>query len=728
MTTPTRKATFGALLILAALAVTGRSHTEASDDCLACHEDASLTMTRGGRSIRLHVDPAMLRGSTHSELSCTDCHSGIDLDELPHGAAPVDCLGCHDDSSEAHTFHPPELRGEGPDAVFSCSTCHGAHAIAPLDDETSGLRSRHQIEACGACHEPVVEQYSGSEHGRSFAAGQPGAPSCLDCHRRPVSNAHPGGGSAEHKILQEKLCLSCHLDDPEVRARMTPEAGFISAYEGSVHGLALLNGVAAAATCVDCHGSHEMRRGLEPESRVSRPHIPGTCGTCHVEILETYNASVHGAAVAHGNPDAPVCTDCHSEHNIRAHLDPDSPVAPGNVSLLVCSPCHTSVRLSEKYGIASDRFRTFSDSYHGLALRGGAIEVANCASCHGAHDILPLSDASSSIHKDNLAATCERCHPGANERFTVGDVHVAVNGADTPLLYWIATAYVALIVLVVGGMLVHNILDFVRKAAKRLRIRHGREIEEAHGGSMRYLRMTLSERIQHATLLISFTLLVVTGFMLHYPEAWWVVALRRLNDDLFELRSLLHRVAGAAMIVASVYHLIYVSVTARGHAFLRDILPRRDDLRDLLAMMGYYLGLSRHRPRFGRFGYVEKSEYWALVWGTFLMGATGVILWFENTFIGLLTKLGWDVARTVHFYEAWLATLAILVWHIYYVVFNPEVYPMNTAWITGTLSEAEMAEEHPLELEALRKKQREEEARAREAARASGEGDDGGSS
>ena len=110
----------------------------------------------------------------------------------------------------------------------------------------------------------------------------------------------------------------------------------------------------------------------------------------------------------------------------------------------------------------------------------------------------------------------------------------------------------------------------------------------------------------------------------------------------------------------------------------------------------------RSEPRFERFSYIEKSEYWALVWGTILMGATGAILWFDNTFIGLLTKLGWDVARTVHYYEAWLATLAIIVWHLYFVIFNPDVYPMNLAWWKGTLTEREMLEEHPLELERLK--------------------------
>jgi hypothetical protein len=94
----------------------------------------------------------------------------------------------------------------------------------------------------------------------------------------------------------------------------------------------------------------------------------------------------------------------------------------------------------------------------------------------------------------------------------------------------------------------------------------------------------------------------------------------------------------------------------------------------------------------------------------------------------MFSKLGWDVARTIHFYEAWLATLAIIVWHLYYVIFNPDAYPMNLAWITGTLSEAEMDEEHPLELQAIRRKQEEQRRleEANEPAQGDGPGGDGG--
>jgi cytochrome b subunit of formate dehydrogenase len=134
--------------------------------------------------------------------------------------------------------------------------------------------------------------------------------------------------------------------------------------------------------------------------------------------------------------------------------------------------------------------------------------------------------------------------------------------------------------------------------------------------------------------------------------------------------------------------------------------------------MKYNLGMSNRKPSLGRFSYVEKSEYWALVWGTVVMSVTGIILWFDNTFLGILTKLWWDVAGTIHYYEAWLATLAIIVWHFYFVIFNPDTYPINLAFWKGTLTEEEMAEEHPLELNEIKRQEMLEELRKAEELRA----------
>jgi cytochrome b subunit of formate dehydrogenase len=289
----------------------------------------------------------------------------------------------------------------------------------------------------------------------------------------------------------------------------------------------------------------------------------------------------------------------------------------------------------------------------------------------------------------------------------VGKVHVSpetARGEDgsEPILYLISTLYVALILVVIGGMALHNALDFGKKIRRKLAIQKG-VIEEEYIAHRLYLRMTVHERLQHAVLVISFTALVVTGFMLRYPEAWWVVGIRNLSVSAFEWRSLIHRIAGVIMLASGVWHFWYLAFTARGRRLFLDLLPRKRDLTDPFAVLKYNVGLAPAKPAFGRFSYIEKAEYWAMMWGTILMGITGAILWFDNLSMGLVTKLGFDISRTIHFYEAILATLAIVVWHFYFVIFNPDVYPMNLSWLTGRMSEKEMLDEHPAQLAELKR-------------------------
>ncbi|HLF13813.1 MAG TPA: cytochrome b/b6 domain-containing protein [Bacteroidota bacterium] len=691
-----------ALLFAAFWILSGPARAQSRDDCLACHSDTSLTTERNGAQVPLFVDAAVLGRSPHKKLVCTACHPGFDPAEMPHrkNIRPVECLTCHKGAELKHRFHPQlaQAIARKEEPSVSCKDCHGTHNVISPKEKESPFNRANISEGCGQCHGDVVEQFAASAHGGAFAAGVKGAPECLGCHGHDITPAsHPDNGVGM-KLAQERLCLTCHLDNPDVRARTSPSAGFIAAYEQSVHGRALMNGNDRAPNCVDCHGSHQMAKGYDPAAKVSKLNIAGTCSKCHGEIADVYNQSAHGVAVQKGVVDAPTCTDCHGEHTILKHTDPKSPVARQNLSAQVCSPCHSSVALSTKYGIESDRFKTFSDSYHGLAIRGGSVEVANCASCHGTHNIKSSADSTSMISKANLAGTCGSCHPGANERFTIGRVHVDESSrTEEPMLYWIATAYILLIVLTIGGMLAHNALDFVKKSRRKLMIRRGL-IPHPYTSHELYPRMSKNERVQHAALLLSFMTLVVTGFMLRFPEVWWVQWIRALSDSVFDTRSLIHRVAGVVMLAASFYHVWYVFFTVPGRRLIFDMLPRRQDAKDAIAMMKYNLGLSGTRPLFDRFCYIEKAEYWALLWGTSVMGVTGLIMWFDNTFIGLLTKLGYDVARTIHYYEAWLATLAVIVWHFYFVIFNPDVYPLNVAFWKGTLTEEEMEEDHPLEL------------------------------
>ncbi|HTO95201.1 MAG TPA: cytochrome b/b6 domain-containing protein [Bacteroidota bacterium] len=700
-----------ALILLATLVAGsgGRVSAGANDECLACHGDKGATMSRKGKTISLYVDAHAFAGSAHSGLECVNCHEHFKASEIPHAKRiiPVNCLSCHDGDQFTRFAGSVHGAAKNGSPALRCADCHGNHAIAAVTSESPDARKQFAVAVCSRCHAAEQTHFVASDHGLALASGVRGAPTCIDCHdehdvRKPSDVSAP----TNHASVAA-MCLRCHLDNPDVRNRVGPSAGFVSSYENSVHARAVQHGDSAAATCTDCHGSHDMRKGSNPQSGVARKNIAATCGRCHAAVLAEYRGSIHGTKFASGVTASAVCTDCHGEHNILSPRDSASPIAARNVSAQVCSPCHASVRLTRKFGLASDRFQTFADSYHGLAGEAGSVEVANCASCHGVHDIKPSSDSTSRISRQNIARTCGTCHPGANENFAKGSVHVIASSGNEQVLYIVATGYIALIAVVVGGMFLHNLLDFLRKSRRKLGERRGAAAHN-HTGHRLYLRMSFEERIQHGALLLSFFTLVLTGFALRFPDAWWVAPVRDISPLAFAARGILHRAAAVVLVLAGAYHIYYVTAVPRGKRLLRDLLPVPQDVRDAVGVLKYNLGISPIKPLFGRFSYIEKSEYWALVWGTIVMAVTGVILWFDNTFLGILTKLWWDVARTVHYYEAWLATLAVIVWHFYFIMFNPDVYPINLAFWKGTLTEGEMAEEHPLELEELRRYERED--------------------
>jgi cytochrome b subunit of formate dehydrogenase len=700
------------LLIIFFLLIVPDLIAQSKDDCFECHDDDTFTAEIGGKEISLNVNPDKFNSSVHKKLDCVNCHIDYDPEEEPHNenAEKVNCLKCHQKAKQKHLFHPQilETNEVSNTAGTNCVSCHGNHYVQSPTKEGSKWSNKNIVNSCGNCHEDVATAFKRSDHYYPVEKELEYTPNCLGCHKNPIAKIHSPEDSLNVKISQEKLCLSCHLENPDVRHAATEEISqvFIESYEKSVHGSALYGGNPKAANCVNCHTSHSVLNKLEPLSTIYKSNIPQTCGNCHIEIAEEYNHSIHGTAVTKGIFDAPVCTDCHGEHNILKTDNPKSPVAYKNVSKDICSPCHSSVKLNEKFGIQPNRYSSFSDSYHGLALRGGSVEVANCVSCHGTHNIKPSTDSTSTVFKGNLIKTCGKCHPGANKNFTIGKIHVNIEDeTEAPLLSLIASLYMVLIISVVGFMLFHNVIDLFRKSKIKKLKQRGLIREEHKYSHALYLRMNLNERIQHITMAGSFILLVITGFMLRFPNTWWVSHIASLSSDAFEYRSLIHRFAAVLMIAVSVYHIVYILFVPRGKQLLKDLLPRFKDFQDAIAVVKFNLGFSKEKPKLDRFSYIEKAEYWALVWGTIVMTLTGFVMWFENTFIGLFTKLGWDVANVIHYYEAWLAALAILVWHFYFVIFNPDVYPMSVAWFKGTITEEEMAEEHPLELERIKREQ-----------------------
>jgi cytochrome b subunit of formate dehydrogenase len=219
----------------------------------------------------------------------------------------------------------------------------------------------------------------------------------------------------------------------------------------------------------------------------------------------------------------------------------------------------------------------------------------------------------------------------------------------------------------------------------------------------RYLRMTWNERAQHLNLFINFTILVITGFALKYPEAFWVEPITDVPLGM-TFRGFLHRLCGVAIVFLGGYHVLYLIFTERGRGVLKGMIPNLKDALDLWETLKNNLFFNRPAKdlKMGRFNFREKFEYLGLIWGTLVMTVTGFILWFKEPWLKNFPMWTYDVARAIHFYEAILATLTIIVWHFYSVIFNPDVYPMNWAWITGEMTEHEMGVEHGLELEKLK--------------------------
>jgi len=589
-----------------------------NETCLECHE----TVKANGQEVDL---AKCLKSSIHKGLECIDCHS--DITESPHQEeklAPVNCGDCHEDEAADYQKHGRLQVGQNED-LPRCTSCHGTHDILPSSDKNSRVSHQNLPKTCGHCHED------------------------LDL-------------TTKHENLYGQA---------------------VTVYKSSVHGLATAEGVDTAALCSDCHfvggSAHKIYSAGDKLSKTNYFNIPSTCGKCHKQELQDYWKGIHGKLVASGETGSPVCTNCHGEHGIISPSDPRSAVSPARVAEATCSPCHESAFLNEKFTGPISKPRNWYDSYHGLKSTEGDITVANCASCHEAHLILPHTDTSSSIYPGNLQKTCGKCHPGISPQMASSPIHQSPGITRTPAARIVKNVYVVLIVVVVGAMLLYCFVDY-RKHVQRSKLQP--QIQRMSGNAV----------WQHMLLLITFSVLVVSGFSLRHGDAWWVKILFGWKGG-FALRGTIHRIAAVIFLLTVVWHVYYLS-TRHGRKFLRDMWPVRLDLVQFIQTVLFNIGLRSHRPAFGRFSYAEKVEYWALAWGSIIMAITGLMLWFDNTVVRWFSEAFLDVMLVIHYYEAWLAMLAVLVWHLYSTVFNPAVYPMNTSWLSGKMEKEKYCEEH----------------------------------
>ncbi|MEE8578183.1 MAG: cytochrome b/b6 domain-containing protein [candidate division Zixibacteria bacterium] len=208
-----------------------------------------------------------------------------------------------------------------------------------------------------------------------------------------------------------------------------------------------------------------------------------------------------------------------------------------------------------------------------------------------------------------------------------------------------------------------------------------------------FQRLGINFRMQHALMFISVIILIITGMPLKFPE--YAISKFIIIDLLggLENSTLIHRVGAVGLIIVGVWHLGFSVASRIGRRDFFLMILRPQDIKDFFHTMLFFFGRRPAGPKFGRFSFIEKFDYWAVYWGMVIMIGTGIIMWFKEWF----PKYLYDIGREAHSDEGLLATLAIVVWHFYNVHFNPDVFPMSWVWWHGKLTEDEMKHHHALE-------------------------------
>jgi cytochrome b subunit of formate dehydrogenase len=585
----------------------------------------------------LYVGAAPLQYSVHAALRCVDCHQDADI--LPHAPVlePPRCNGvCHEKARDDfdRSAHAEALALDHPDAP-TCSSCHGTHGILPAGQRESLTHPFNAVQVCGNCHRE---------------------------HVKPLANG------------------------------MAPDEQ-VEAYLDSVHGRGIqAGGLVFAATCADCHRYHDVRHTVHPDASTNRRHIPSTCGRCHLGVVEVFQSSIHGQRLAEGDENAPVCTDCHTSHKITHAWTPQ-----GLVDIVAeCGGCHDQPEMSR--GRRTTFYKTYRASYHGQVTSLGSARAARCSDCHGAHDILPITDERSRLHADARIETCRRCHEGAPDRFALFDPHADYLDRDRyPLLHAVWWYFVIVMSAAFGFFGIHSLLWFVRSLIERRR--HGpppRFVVETHG----IRRFTALNRINHALLIIAFFGLTVTGLPLLLSDYGWAIGLSRMLGG-GDIVGVMHRSFAILLMINFVIHAIGLVRKARAHegSLLRDwligpnsMLPRGRDFKDCAAMIKWFF-VGGAKPSFDRWTYWEKFDYLAEIFGTLIIGGTGLMLWFPILFSSFLPGWMFNVATIVHGYEALLAVGFIFTVHFFNAHLRMEKFPVDDVMFTGQVPEDEFRHE-----------------------------------
>ncbi len=528
---------------------------------------------------------------------------------------------------------------------------------------------------------------------------------CVTCHDDVRELPHRKTG------LERPDCVQCHLETAERKAaeqaqrkrqtraarREKEKPSFVintERYTRSVHA----DGKADNADCATCHTAHYVYPSDDPRASTFREYSPTLCGACHEKALAAWSDSLHAAALRRPwKGDSATCSDCHNAHEIA----PKEQLATQRRVTKNCGDCH-------QHEVASYMMTT-----HGQLAWLGNAKVPRCSDCHEGHATVGIDDPRSPVSEERRLDTCRECHETAGPGIVSYKAHGNTNNFDRyPLMFITGKFMVGIVILVLIFFYTHSMLWFYREYKTRVlgttkvdgvtvryRIKPPKKHSDRH-----FQRFPWYWRLNHWALALSVMTLVMTGMAVMYPDTDWAMRVVAAVGGPAAF-GIIHRTAGVVFLLAVLGHL--VAVLAR---VLRDpnfewfgpdsLLPRKKDWEDMKAQFRWFFGKGE-QPRFDRFTYWEKFDYWAVYWGAFVIGTSGVILWASPTLLEFLPGWVFNIASIAHGVEAFLAVTTLFVVHFFNNHFRPAKFPLDTVMFSGSWDLEEFKEERPLEYERL---------------------------
>ncbi len=571
----------------------------------------------------------------------------------------------------------------------NCLACHRFRGLGRLEPETGELR----LFFCSA------EYYA-------YRQGPHARVRCTECHERSEVAVIP------HKVKTPVNCTkTCHITQATGVERRFSHLSVEESLSHSAHAPDKLADLGfdppllrpGQSTCLYCHDQPTFGESAELPAGFLCPSGGTRCDTCHEQEL-------------------PLEIDYFAKH-ISARLKPSRSVKQ---TAQVCAVCHSNSQIIERFG-GHDVVASYLHSFHGKASLLGSTDTATCVDCHSSgrsnqHLMLSRDVPESSTHPEQLVNTCRTtaCHASAAPAMSGAAVHMEIDPTQGTLESMVAAFFILLTAAVMAVFFLMVILELLDAALRPHVPEHGRLVKlarrlQAHPEGRRLLeRMTVHQRLQHWGMVIPFALLVLTGMPLKFAEAEWSSLTVAMFGGLTIVRAV-HRIAGVALIAVFFYHVGYLLVRLvmrlrrEGREGVRTpiwkivlgfplMLTPRDGLQ-FLQLMAYLVHLRRERPRFGRFNFNQKFEYWAVFWGMPVMGLSGLALWAMPTVAEHLSGRALNFAFIIHSDEAYLAFIYIAAIHLFTVIFSPAVFPVSGGTLTGQAPPAELVECHREELE-----------------------------